>query len=50
MKVVVKCVGDRYCKKMGVMTEVQNKYVATISISKVELDPARHQTVIPAAG
>jgi len=33
VKVVVSSVGDRFCKKMDVVTAVQNKYVATISIS-----------------
>jgi hypothetical protein len=33
VKVVVRSVGDRFCKKMDVVTAVQNKYVVTISIS-----------------
>ena len=33
VKVVVRSVGDRFCEKMVVVTAVQNKYVATISIS-----------------
>jgi hypothetical protein len=33
MKVVIISVGDRFCKKMDVVTAVQNKYVATTSIS-----------------
>ena len=33
VKVVVRSVGDRFCKKMDVVTVVQNKYVVTISIS-----------------
>jgi DNA-binding protein len=33
MKVVIITVGDRFCKKVDVATALQNKYVATISIS-----------------
>jgi hypothetical protein len=33
VKVVLRPVGDWFCKKMDVVTAVQNKYVATISIS-----------------
>ena len=33
VKGVVRAVGDRFCKKMVVVTAVQNNYVATISKS-----------------
>jgi len=33
VKVVLRPVGDWFCKKMDVVTAVQNNYVATISVS-----------------
>lgn len=54
VKVVTKSLGDKYYKKKGVVTEVSNKYVATVSLldsgHKLKLDQAHLETVIPAVG
>jgi DNA/RNA-binding protein KIN17 len=52
--VIAKCLGDKYYKKKCVVTEVLDKYVATVSMldsgHKLKLDQAHLQTVIPALG
>lgn len=52
VKVVAKSLGDKYYKKKGVVTEVLDKYVATVSMldsgHKLKLDQAHLETVIPA--
>jgi DNA/RNA-binding protein KIN17 len=54
VKVVAKSLGDKYYKKKGVVTEVLDKYVATVSVldsgHKLKLDQAHLETVIPAVG
>jgi DNA/RNA-binding protein KIN17 len=54
VKVIAKTLGDEYYKKKGVVTEVPNKYVATVSMlhsgHKLKLDQAHLETVIPAIG
>jgi DNA/RNA-binding protein KIN17 len=54
VKVIAKSLGDKYYKKKGVVTEVSNKYVATVSMldsgHKLKVDQAHLQTVIPAVG
>jgi len=54
VKVVAKSLGDKYYKKKGVVTEVLDKYVATVSMldsgHKLKLDQAHLETVIPAVG
>jgi DNA/RNA-binding protein KIN17 len=54
VKMIAKSLGDKYYKKKGVVSEVSNKYVATVlmldSGHKVKLDQAHLQTVIPAVG
>lgn len=54
VKIIAKSLGDKYYKKKGVVTEVPNKYVATVSMldsgHKLKLDQAHLQTVIPAIG
>lgn len=52
VKVIAKCLGDRYCRKKGVVTGVLDKYVATVTMldsgHKLKLDQAHLETLIPA--
>ncbi|PSN31732.1 DNA/RNA-binding protein KIN17 [Blattella germanica] len=54
VKVIAKTLGDKYYRKKGVVTEVRDKYSATVSIldngHKLKLDQAHLETVIPAIG
>lgn len=54
VKIITKSLGDKYYKKKGVVTEVHDKYSATVSMldtgDKLKLDQAHLETVIPAIG
>jgi DNA/RNA-binding protein KIN17 len=53
-KVVAKSLGDKYYKKKGIVTEVPDRSLATVSMldsgHKLKLDQAHLETVIPAVG
>ncbi|XP_023707106.1 KIN17-like protein, partial [Cryptotermes secundus] len=50
VKVIAKCLGDRYCRKNGFVIGVPDKYVATVSMlvsgHKLKLDQEHLETVL----
>ena len=54
VKIITKSLGEKYYKKKGVVTEVLDKYSATVSMldsgHKLKLDQVHLETVIPAIG
>lgn len=54
MKIVTNKLGEKYLKKKGVITKVEDRYQAVVKMldtnDKIRVDQAHVETVIPAIG